>query len=171
MIVLSASMYSLYAGRVWHSSFKWLCGNSNNRNHWLNWFHILLYMNGRNSVFAQEILRRLKWQICDYLKKIQVYILSFFFCFIFHSHRPLAGQQVKGMDHPNFSVSLPPACKDADTSMQFFNLDDQLIFLISAHIFSRLPLQEIYLPLGINIWLNDWLIVFIRYCSSIFDKQ
>ena len=52
----------------------------------------------------------------------------------------------------------------------FAALDGYLVFSIAPHVVIRLLPHEIYLPLGISLWMI-WLIAFIRYYSYLTEKH
>ena len=106
----------------------------------VNLSHTLLIINGRNSVFGQEN----KWQICDYLKKINFSCRKFFqlhLDFLLQTWW-LTWKQGNQSQHPYSFLPLGTAHKYSDVSLQFSNLDGFLIFLILMAVITRLLLHD-----------------------------
>ena len=143
----------------------------------MNSLDTLVTMNGRNSVFAQNAFRHFKWQICDYLKKIKVSCTLLFFHLGFLSWTLAINKRARGRDWKN--ILIPLFQLGLLTNIQIFFIVLQLrwlpcIFNRSAccnqTVVTRMLLNEIYPPLGISIWII-WFIAFIRYYSSLTEKQ
>ena len=101
---------------------------------------------------------------CDIICETNLLLIfKSFFYLVFIDMNKWHDSRGREGDHLYSSLPLPLAHEHSDIYFQLCIWDDYRRFSIAVHAISRLILDEIYLPLGISVWLNvNWIQKFLK---------